>query len=186
MRTLLISIVLLAIASLATASHTQQPAKPRNLKVVADYNKKEDVTTVILEELEIWRNPLEFEIVGMNLLFIYPQKTIVKPREVIVRFNAVSRDTEAFPTWKFAAVIDGTKVDLPDLEGQQASLSRRPNSSIHEGRWSKIGYETFARMVQAQKLTLIVGDRKYKISNEHLLKMRDFHELMQREGQEIN
>src|SRR5215203_4276873 len=175
MRILLVLILL--IAPLAGASpDPQQPAasKPRNLKVVADYNEKQDVTTVHLEELEIWKNPTQFEKVGMGLLFVYPQKTIVKPREIMVRFRAVSRDTEAFPTWKFGAVIDGTKVDLPDLEGSKASLSRIPNSAIYEGRWSKIGFETFSQMVQAKKLTLVVADRKYKISNEHLQKMRDF------------
>ena len=171
----------------ASASDSQRSAaaKPRNLLVDVHYDKNKDVTTLSLKNRSLWRDPLGREWLAISLSFSYPKTAIVKPKELTLTFDVASKDWEPFPVKTVSAVADGTRIDLGEVNERVDPISQDSPVS-YEKRSLKISFENFSQMALAKKLTLVVGDRKYEISARNREVLRDFLELMQREGEKVD
>jgi hypothetical protein len=158
-------------------------AEKRKTKVDVHYDRKTDRTTIRLEELILWKNPVHFEQVGLTVAFDYPKSVIVTPKNVSLTFLAASRDWNPFPTNSLMAVLGDARLDLGNLEGGNGNLNRR--SDMMERRRISVLFEDFSRIARAKKAAFQIGDRKYDLQVEHLELLQNFLELMQQEGQEF-
>jgi hypothetical protein len=165
------------------ASQRSPTVPKRKTKVDVRYDKKKALTTVRLEELILWKNPIHFEQIGMIVEFDYPQRIIVTPKTVSIVFHSATRDGRPFPTDSLVALLDGIRLDLGEMEGGDGNLG--PGRSFLERRRISISYQDFSRITQAKKVVMLVGDRKYDLSDEQVQSLRDFLEFMQQEGQEF-
>jgi hypothetical protein len=190
MRTLIISIALAATSFISplgmfSSASPQPPTAPRRkTKVDVRYDKKKDLTTVRLEELVLWTNPIHFEQIGMLVEFEYPQRIIVTPKTVSLIFYSATQDFRAFPTDSLVALLDGIRLDLGKMEGGNGDLGG-PHRFTLERRRSSISYQDFSRIASAKKLVMLVSDRKYDLTDEQIQSLHNFLELMQQEGQEF-
>jgi len=160
-------------------------AKPRNLYVDVRYDKNKDITTLSLRNRSLWRDPLGREWLAISLSFSYPKTTILKPKELILTFDVASKDWEPFPVDTVSAVADGSRIDLGEVNERVQPISK-DSPFLYERRSLKISFENFSQMALAKKLTLVVGDRKYEVSERDREVLRDFLELMQREGEKVD
>lgn len=190
MGTLIISIALAATSFISqpvmfSPASQQSPAVPtRKTKVDVRYDKKKALTTIRLEELTLWKNPIHFEQIGMIFAFDYPQRVIITPKTVSIGFYSATEDWTPFPTDSLVALLDGIRLDLGKMEGGDGKLGGPGGFSL-ERRRTSISYQDFSRIAQAKKVVMLVGDRKYDLSDEQVQSLRDFLELMQQEGQEF-
>ena len=154
----------------------QSAASPkRKIKVDVRYDRQKNITTVKLEKLVLWQNPVNFEEIGLVVGFEYPNRIIVTPESVSVVFYTATRDWTPFPrNNKLAALLDGVRQDLGKVE--EVDFERRRIS---------ISYQDFARIANATKVACLFGDRKYELTEKQIKSLRDFLELMQQEGQEF-
>jgi hypothetical protein len=186
---LMVAIVLAANLIVFAMGHTfmgaESPQKTSTHKTKVDvrYNKKTDITTVLLEELIIWKNPIRFEEIGMTVGFDYPKRTIITPKLVSLRFIAATKDWDPFPVDDVDVMLDGARFNVGKMEPRKASLYRA--GDIIEGRRLSISYQDFSRIANAHRVAILIGDRKYDLTDSHLQLLRDFLELMQQEGQEF-
>lgn len=191
MRRVLIAIALIATPLLALAQTPAPAAKPK-LKVNVRYDKEKDVTKLELEPLSIWNGASGKGLADgmmMSVSFVFPQHTIVKPEQVWFLFVAGSdQSSEPFKTEKIAALVDGVRIDLGTFKAGRGNVIRTAadKGQEYEGRAHSVSYENFAKLASAKKLTLLISDLKCEISEEHLQALRDFHNLMQREGLKVN
>ena len=186
---LVVSIILAANPISFATSHTpvgsesRQKTSTRKTNVDVRYNKKTDITTVQLEELIIWKNPIHFEQVGMTFGFDYPKRTIVTPKLVTLRFLAATKDWDPFPVDDVDVMLDGTRFTVGKMEPRKGSRSGA--GDIIEARRLSISYQEFSRIAKAHRVAILIGERKYDLTDGHLQLLRDFLELMQQEGQEF-
>jgi len=186
---LVVTIVLAAnLISFAT-SHTTvcselpQKTSTRKTKVDVRYNKKTDTSTIQLEELVIWKNPIRFEQIGITFGFDYPKRTIVTPKIVSLRFMTATKDWDPFPVDDVDVMLDGARFSLGKMEPRRGSRPR--GGDIMESRRISISYQDFSRMAKSHRVAILIGDQKYDLTDGHLQLLRDFLELMQQEGQEF-
>jgi hypothetical protein len=185
----MVAIVLAANLIVFAMGHTfmgpesPQKTSTRKTKVDVRYNKKTDRTTVLLEELIIWKNPIRFEEIGMTVGFDYPKRTIITPKLVSLRFIAATKDWDPFPVDDVDVMLDRARFNLGKMESRKGSLYRA--GDIIEGRRLSISYQDFSRIAKAHRVVILIGDRKYDLTDSHLQLLRDFLELMQQEGQEF-
>ena len=154
----------------------QSAARPkRKTKIDVRYDRQKNITTIQLEELVLWQNPVQFEQIGLVVGFEYPNRIIVTPKSVSVVFRSTTRDWTPFPhNNTLAALLDGVRQDLGKMEGVD-----------FEHRRISISYQDFARIANATKVAWLFGDRKYELTDKQIKSLGDFLELMQREGQEF-
>jgi hypothetical protein len=166
----------------------QTPAtSTQPIRVNASYNKKKDVTKLFLEPLFLWvnRTPKQFEAVRLVIGFECPGKKIVRPKEVGFWFSATSENFVSFPSLEFSVSIDGALLELGKLKGTQRNQVFPDGRITYEDESITISYEDFTRIATAKDVTIIIGKRKFDLPSEDIRLLREFHKLMQREGQEI-
>lgn len=174
-----------SLIGLPDALHGQQePTKPKKylFRVNAFYDKKKDVTTLSLQPLELYRNKINHDQVLLYVSFQCPKKTIVKPAEVSLRFNGFSSKSINFTSEDLSVVVDGDVLTLRKL-----NRSRRGTSfdAVYEDATTTLSYEDFSRLARAEKASFLIGNRQMDLSELILVGLRQLHDVMQREGQEI-
>ncbi len=158
----------------------------RKTKVDVKYDKRKELSTVWLEELVLWKNPVGFQQVTMAASFNYPKRVIVTPKTVSLRFRSATEDRSPFVGDKLVAVVDGVRLELGKFEDfDNRSLTTTPGNFLFDRVSNSISYEDFVKLAQARSLTMIVASRDYKLSTEQIQMLRDFLELMQAQGQEF-
>lgn len=168
----------------------QTPAastKP-TIQVSATYDKKKDVTKLFLQPLLLWtnRHPEQAEQVRLSVGFESPGTKIVRPKEVLFWFSAFSQNVVSFVSLEFSVSIDGTLLELGKLKGDQRKRINSPKSmTVYDDESINISYEDFTRIATAKDVTIIVGKRKFELGSGQVRALREFHELMQREGREL-
>lgn len=164
-------------------SESPQKTSSRKTKVDVRYNKKTDTTTVQLEELIIWKNPVRFEQIGMTCGFDYPKRTINTPKLVTLRFLAATKGWDPFPVDDVDVIVEGARFNVGKMEPRKGS---RPSvGDIIEARRLSISFRDFSRIANAHKVAILIGERKYELAGGQLQLLRDFLELMQQEGQDF-
>jgi hypothetical protein len=166
----------------------QTPAtSTQRIQVKASYDKKKDATKLFLQPLLLWTNPNpeQFEQVLLFVGVECPGKKIARPKEVLFRFSAQSENFVSFPSLDFSVSIDGALLELGKLKGSQRNQIYPNSRIIYEDESITISYEDFTRIATAKNVTIIIGKRKFDLPSEHIRLLREFHKLMQREGQEI-
>lgn len=141
----------------------------------ADYSETLKQTDVVIEQMQL-EGDSDY---GMSLKahFTVPgEATELKrsksyPEFVSFDFSSYSEKSMFPGEPKIAAVADG-KIVFQTAE--QFSTSKSPD----DGRFSEylslhIPYKAFQRMVAAKTLTLLLGDRAYELSGEHLQALRE-------------
>ena len=159
------------------------------IHVDATYDKKKNVTKLVLQPLLLWSNrqPDSFDQVRLFVGFEVPGTKIVKPKAVRFHFNASSSNVISFQSFEVSVLIDGTLVELGKLKGDQRRQINSPRSmTVYDDEWITISYEDFTRIATADSVTIIVGKRKFELAGRQVRSLREFHALMQREGQELN
>lgn len=177
------SLVSIAMGDASPGPASPQKTSTRKTKVDVRYNKKTDTTTIQLEELVVWKNPIGFEELGVNFGFDYPKRTIVTPKLVSLRFISATKNWDPFPVDDVDVLLDGVRFTLGKLEPRNGSRPR--GGDIIEGRRLSISFQDFSRIARAHTVAIIIGDRKYDLTSGHLQLLRDFLELMRQEGQEF-
>ena len=189
-------IIVIALALITTSPFSgfietpvfQTPAtSTQPIQVNASYDKKKDVTRLVLQPLLLWTNPNPDQVEQVRLFvgFECPSKKIVRPKEVLFRFSAQSQNFLSFPSLEFSVSIDGALLELGKLKGSQRNQIYPNSRIIYEDESITISYEDFTRIVTANNVTIIIGKRKFDLPSEEIRLLREFHKLMQREGQEI-
>ena len=168
-----------ALTPLAQRQNTSTP----KTKVDIRYDKKKDMTTAELEELILWKNPSRFEKVSMFVGFEYPKRIIATPKFVSLVFESATRDWDPFPVDDVVATSDGARFELGKMAPRKGSLYRA--GDVIERRRITISYLDFSRIAKAKKAAILIGDRKYDLTERHLQLLTDFLELMQQEGKEF-
>ena len=177
------NLIVFAMGHTSMGAESPQKTSTRKTKVDVRYNKKTDTSTIQLEELVIWKNPIRFEQIGMTFDFDYPKRTIVTPKLVSLRFITATKDWDPFPVDDVDVMLDGARFSLGKMQPRRGS--RPGGGDIIEGRRLSISYQDFSRIAKAHRVAILIGDRKYDLTDDHLKLLRDFLELMQQEGQEF-
>ena len=177
-----------------SAQDTNQPTtgqrKPKHkTKVDLRYDSKKDITTVRLDYMKLWENPIRFEQVDISFSFDYPKRTIVTPKTVLVIVHSAMQGGPLFDYKRDLVVIaDGSRLSLGEMEGgdkRGGSLTPRKGEMSFERLKLAIPYEDFAVIAKAKNVTVQIGERAYNLSDKQMQSLSDFLELMQAEGQEF-
>ncbi|HEU4508612.1 MAG TPA: hypothetical protein VFR78_10265 [Pyrinomonadaceae bacterium] len=194
MKIILIALALITNAPFSRFTETrvlQTPAAStqRPVQITARYNKKKDITRLFLQPLFLWGNltPRQYEDVRLYVGFECRGKKIARPKEVLFSFSSSSENFVSFPSLDFSVSIDGALLELGKLKGRQRNKIDPVDFSrtIYEDESTAISYEYFTRIATANEVTIIIGKRKFDLPSEDIRLLREFHKLMQREGQEI-
>ena len=170
-----------AILITSAAVVPQSPSAGRAVEVTANYDKKKDLTTLYLGPLTLWKQPIMQELT-LAVSFDFPKRTITKPKEVLFGFQALSNESLMFPTMTFSVVVDDQRLDFGKMTGDWKGPS---GGLMIEKLRMPVSYENFAQIVAGKKVTLIVAERNYDLSAEQMRALRGFHQVMQREGQQV-
>jgi hypothetical protein len=193
MKTTVLALALIAnslLVCIETSGFQTPPTSstPR-IHVDATYDKKKDVTKIFLQPLLLWSNrqPDSFDQVRLFVGFEVPGTKIVKPKAVLFHFSASSSNVISFQSFEFSVLIDGTLLELGKLKGSQRRQINSPRSmTVYDDESITISYDDFTRIATSDSVTIIVGKRKFDLSGGQVRSLREFHALMQREGQELN
>ena len=157
-------------------------------KVDLRYDKKKDTTTVWLEYMPLWKNPLGFEQVDISFSFDYPKRAIVTPTSVSVTVHSATKGWPLFENkCDLIVMADGSSFSYGDMKGgcnQNRNLTSGRDTSL-ERLSAAIPYEDFSRIAKAKEVKVQIGGRAYDLSEKHLQSLNDFVELMRQEGQEF-
>jgi hypothetical protein len=160
----------------------------RKTKVDLRYDKKKDITTVWLEYMPLWKNPLGFEQVDISFSFDYPKRTIVTPASVSVSVHSATKGGPLFGNkCDLIVMADGSSYSFGDMKGgcnQNRNLTSSRDTSL-ERLSAAIPFEDFSRIAKAKRVKIHIGGRTYDLSEKHLQSLYDFIELMRQEGQEF-
>jgi hypothetical protein len=157
----------------------------RKTKVNVNYDKKKDLTTVRLESMILWENPVEFEQVSLGVLFEYPKHIIITPKSVSLVFFSTAQYMTTFHSGELGAVIDGVPLNLGTLELPGNRDLRSPKAALSERLRLSIPYQYFMRIAQGKTIRLDVGGNKYDLSESQIQSLNNFLQLMQQEGVEF-
>ncbi len=197
MRYFLITITLSAIflsypSGVFPQDTNQPPANQRKAKhktkVDLRYDKKKDTTTIWLEYMTLWKNPIGFEQVDISFSFDYLKRTIVTPKSVVITIHSATNGGLLFENkCDLIVIADGSSFNFGNMKGgcnQNRSLTPK-RGTFFERLSVSIPYEDFSRIAKSQKVNIQVGERTYNLSEKQILSLSDFLELMRQEGQEF-
>ena len=194
----LMKIILIALALIANSLFTgfidtpafQEPASSTkiDIQINVSHDKKKDVTKLFLQPLMLWSNrtPDQSEQVRLFVGFECPNKKIVRPTEVLFTFSARSENFVSFPSLEFSVLLDGAPLELGRLKGSQRNdIHPLVSRVVYEDESITISHDDFTRIATAGNVTIMIGKRKFDLSSRQIRLLREFHKVMQREGQEI-
>lgn len=180
----------------------QQKQKPKT-KVVATYNDLKKETIARVGPFELWK-PLENSLSGgisvasVDLLvsFSYPGKKIVTPKLVTVMIFSTSEKTGAFPSQAFgdfekrrafSVLTASGRHDFGEMEMVGSSKGRGFSKTflVTEVLKKELPLNDFEQIAESEKAEIKIGDRKFKLTKQHLEAFRNFVSLMKEEGLEF-
>jgi hypothetical protein len=174
----------MAVAQTPNQANSQTKSRHKT-KVDVRYDKKRDLSRVMLEEIVLWTNPVFFEQVSMDVSFEFPTRRIVTPKSVSLVFRSVTKDRVAFRDDSLVAAIDGSQLDLGVIQ-RPGNRDLRSKSGIYfDLVRQSISYDEFVQIAQAKKLELTVGGISYDVSKDQIQFLSDFLQLMQQKGEEF-
>ncbi len=173
MRTLIIAVVL------ATSLLVTKPQPPTQL--TAEYDKKKQMTTLYSGQVVLWKQPYMQQL-SLVASFEFPKQTITKPQMVLLSFQTLVKEKLLFPTMTLSVLVDDQRFDFGKMSGEW----KGPSGGLWIERLkTPISYEQFSQIVSAKKVVMIVAEREYNLSDDHLRSLRALAQVMQREGQQV-
>jgi hypothetical protein len=160
----------------------------RKTKVDLRYDKKKDITTVWLEYMPLWKNPLGFEQVDISFSFDYPKRTIVTPTSVSVIVHSATKGWPLFENkCDLIMMADGSSFSFGDMKGGCNHNRNRASGrdTFLERLSAAIPFDDLSRIAKAKEVKIQIGGRTYDLSEKHVQSLNDFVELMRQEGQEF-
>jgi hypothetical protein len=171
----------------------------RKTRVETRYDKKRNETRASIGPFEIWKPPslhlsgkINYESVDLELSFSYPEKRIVKPKFVnLVVFSTSQGGPEFDKKRALRFSTDSGQYDLGEMELAGAGEGRVEGSGggrsvlAREVLRKSIPFEDFARIARSEEADMEIGDRRFKLRQEHMEAFRNFVYLMEQEGLEF-
>ena len=175
---------LLIVIVLGCSLHvfSQDPEFPeKDRKVTRVYNDKTDTTVVRFGPMHLINfstgSPFSYAIedgeLRLSAFFTYKGKVLVKPRTIGLIFLSVNRPTNRWELSKqkdLEITADADHWNIPNVE---IVGSTNGNNLVIESLGVAIPCDVFAKIANAKKVKLRLGDRRVDLAKEHLATLRD-------------
>ena len=161
---------------------SQNPAFPeRDRKVTSVYNDKTDTTVVRFGPMHLvnFSTSSEFSYaiedgeLRLSAFFTYKGKNFVKPQSIGLIFLSVNVPTNRWELSKqkdLEITADDGHWNIPNVE---IVGSKRGNNLVIESLGVSVPCEAFARIANAKKVKLRLGDRRFDLTKQHSATLRD-------------
>ena len=203
LRILIIGMLCIAVPKLYSEIPLGQQKPKRKTKVEATYNDLKNETIARVGPFELWKplqNSLSGEIsaarVDLLVSFSYPGKKIVTPKLVTVMIFSTSEKTGAFESQAigdfekrraFSVFTISGRHDFGEMEmvgsGKGQGVSK--GFLVREVLKKDLPLNDFEQIVESEKVEIKIGDRKFKLTKQHLEAFRNLVSLMKEEGLEF-
>jgi len=172
--------LLLLFSSRALSQDPEYPEKTR--KVTAIYDTRQDATVVRFGPMHIINfSSLQGEVGNLNeegelrlsAFFTYKGKTFVKPESVALIFLSINRPDNR---WELSRQKDfEIKADDGHWKSPNVAIvdSKKGNNIFVESLGVSVPCEIFAKVANAKKVKMRLGDRNFDLGKEHLGPLRD-------------
>jgi hypothetical protein len=179
-RQFILLLFFLMFCSQALSQDPQSPEKTRKVAII--YDSKQDTTVVRFGPMHIINfSSLQGEAGNLNeegelrltAFFTYKGQTFVKPESVALIFLSINRPLnrwELSHQKDFEIKADDGRWKIPDV----AIVSSKNGSNIIvESLGVSVPCEIFAKVANAKKVKMRLGDRTFDLGKEHLGPLRD-------------
>lgn len=194
-----IPLCLLALSSSYAQTTTSQQKPKSKTKVETTYNEQKNETTARIGPFVVWEPPdntisgeMNYERVDLSVSFSYPGKIIVRPRIVTIVLSSTSHGGPQFVRNRgLSATTESGRYDFDEAEIIGSSSGRAPRYALpgsasillgQEALRKTVPFDDFASIARSKKVTIKLGDRKFKLTKQHLEAFRNFVLLMEQEG----
>ena len=157
-----------------------------NGKTETSYDRIRDTTTVRLDPMQLYGEPLESSnYVGSDAgrfyaSFTYRGRTLATPPErILITLISTSQDWKYTDFRQPTALVDGKSLKLGPLEHLPSFTVKAPANSNSEDYVSEeiaisVPYKTFLRITNGKEVRIRMGPREFKLKETHLEALREF------------
>jgi hypothetical protein len=186
-RLILTLAIVIALATLGLGKDdviTPQDISKHNGKVETSYDQVKEITTVRLNPLQVYGEPLaSSKYVGgdeasLNASFTYSGRTLrTEPKRVLFSLTSTSQDWKYTDFRKLTALVDGKRLTLGPLEHVPSFTVNAPANAnsedyVSQGIAISLTYKTFLRIANGKKVQIRMGPRKFELQKNHLEDLR--------------
>lgn len=183
-------VITCAFVGLAQGVSPPQSFSAHNWKIETSYDQAKDTTTVGLNPMQVYGEPLDSTNYRGNdearfyASFTYPGRTLsAPPRRVLISLISTSEDWKYTDFRKLTALVDGKRLKLGPLERAPSFTISAPadsgaNDSTHQEIAVSLPYETFLRLAGGKKVRIRMGPREFRLEENHLEALRDLGSRM--------
>jgi hypothetical protein len=166
------------------ANTTPQRISTHNEKVEASYDRVKDITTVRLNPMQVYGEPLaSSDYIGGDeasfyVSFTYSGRTLrAQPKRVLFSLNSTSQDWKYTDFRKLTALVDGKLLTLGPLEhvpsfSVNAPANANSDDYISQGIAVSLSYKTFLRIANGRRVQISMGPREFELEKSHLEALR--------------
>jgi len=176
-----LSLGILMVLACSWPAVSQDPAFPdKDRKVTTVYNDKTQTTIVRFGPMHLINfssGQDSYAIVDgelrLSAFFTYKGKTFVKPESIGLIFLSVNVPTNRWELSKqkdLEISADDSHWSIPNV---QVVDSKNGNNLVIESLGVSIPCEAFARIANAKKVKLRLGDRRFDLTKQHAATLRD-------------
>ena len=174
-------LIILVLLTSSWPALSQDPAFPeRDRKVTTVYNDKTDTTIVRFGPMHLMNfssGQESYAIVDgelrLSAFFRYRGKTLIKPESIGLIFLSVNVPANRWELSKqkdLEITADDSHWSIPNV---QIVDSKNGNNLVIESLGVSIPCEAFAKIANAKKVKLRLGDRRFDLTKQHSATLRD-------------
>jgi hypothetical protein len=173
-----------------TSTKTPNGGRSRS-GVDVTYDTASEITTVKLRPMIVIHTSgvEEREELKLSVSFSYPRQTIVTPKTVkLLIYSLYSGGAGFEDDRRLIVTTDGKRTDLGNMNLLAVNGFTLPFAHlpwIAQDLALSIDYADFVRISRADKVNMVVGRKKFSLSDKQIRSLRDLAELMERQGQNL-
>lgn len=161
-----------------------------NAKIETSYDQVKDITTVRLNPMQIYGEPLASsnymggDEARFYVSFTYAGRTLrTRPKRVLLSLISTSEDWKYTDFRRLTAVVDGKPLKLGRLEHVpsftvNAPVNSRSDDYIREEIAISLPLKAFLRIANGKRVRIRMGPREFKLGKDHLEALCDLANRM--------